>query len=175
VASPISALVFAAAAATEAHRGHVDAAKRDLRHAADLLAALGDFIPWYGAETRIMLARAAVGLADTVRARTLLAEASRLARRTTGAVIFQHCFEQAWAQIDTLAEASLAGPSSLTIAELRILRFLPSHRSFREIAERLDVSVNTVKTQAHAIYRKLDAASRSEAVARASRAGLLGD
>ncbi|HEX4672232.1 MAG TPA: LuxR C-terminal-related transcriptional regulator, partial [Solirubrobacteraceae bacterium] len=82
---------------------------------------------------------------------------------------------QAWAQIDTLAETTLAGPSSLTIAELRILRFLPSHRSFREIAERLDVSVNTVKTQAHAIYRKLDAASRSEAVARASRAGLLGD
>ncbi|MGZ4252904.1 MAG: LuxR C-terminal-related transcriptional regulator [Solirubrobacteraceae bacterium] len=175
VASPISALVFAAAAATEAHRGHVDAAKRDLRHGTELLAALGDFIPWYGAETRIMLARAAVGLADTVWARTLLAEASRLARRTCGAVIFQHCFEQAWAQIDTLAEATLAGPSSLTIAELRILRFLPSHRSFREIAERLDVSVNTVKTQAHAIYRKLDAASRSEAVARASRAGLLGD
>ena len=175
VASPISALVFAAAAATEAHRGHVDAAKRDLRHGTELLAALGDFIPWYGAETRILLARAAVGLADTVRARTLLAEASRLARRTGGAVIFQHCFEQAWAQIDTLAEATLAGPSSLTIAELRILRFLPSHRSFREIAERLDVSVNTVKTQAHAIYRKLDAASRSEAIARASRAGLLGD
>jgi len=175
VASPISALVFAAAAATEAQRGHVDAAKRDLRHGTELLAALGDFIPWYGAETRIMLARAAVGLADTVRARTLLAEASRLARRTCGAVIFQHCFEQAWSQIDTLAEATLAGPSSLTIAELRILRFLPSHRSFREIAERLDVSVNTVKTQAHAIYRKLDAASRSEAVARASRAGLLGD
>jgi LuxR family maltose regulon positive regulatory protein len=175
VASPISALVFAAAAATEAHRGHVDAAKRDLRHGTELLVALGDFIPWYGAETRIMLARAAVGLADTVRARTLLAEASRLARRTCGAVIFQHCFEQAWAQIDSLAEATLAGPSSLTIAELRILRFLPSHRSFREIAERLDVSVNTVKTQAHAIYRKLDAASRSEAVARASRAGLLGD
>jgi LuxR family transcriptional regulator, maltose regulon positive regulatory protein len=171
---PISALVFAASAATCAREGRVDEAKRDLRHATDLLAALGDFISWYGAETRIMLARAAIGLADTVRARTLLAEASRLGRRIAGAVIFQGCFEQAWAQIDTLAESALSGPSSLTIAELRILRFLPSHRSFREIAERLDVSVNTVKTQAHAIYRKLDAASRSEAVAQASRAGLLG-
>ncbi len=171
---PISALVFAGSAATRAHEGRVDEAKRDLKHATDLLAALGDFIPWYGAEARVMLARAAIGLADTVRARTLLAEASRLGRRTSGAVIFQHCFEQAWAQIDTLAEATLSGPSSLTIAELRILRFLPSHRSFREIAERLDVSVNTVKTQAHAIYRKLDAASRSEAVSQASRAGLLG-
>jgi LuxR family maltose regulon positive regulatory protein len=173
-ASPLCALVFAAAAATRAHEGRADEAKRDLRHASDLLTELGDFVPWYGAETRILLARAALGLADTVRARTLLAEASRLARRTADAVIFQRCFEQAWAQIDTLAETALAGPSSLTIAELRILRFLPSHRSFREIAERLDVSVNTVKTQAHAIYRKLDAANRSEAVACASRAGLLG-
>jgi LuxR family maltose regulon positive regulatory protein len=173
-AYPIAALVFAASAATAAHQGRNDEAKRDLRHGIDLLAALGDFVTWYGAQTRILLARAAIGLADTVRARTLLAEASRLARRTPDAVIFEHCFDQAWAQIDTLAETALSGPSSLTIAELRILRFLPSHRSFREIAERLDVSVNTVKTQAHAIYRKLDAASRSEAVARASSAGLLG-
>ncbi len=171
---PLSALVFAVSAATRAHQGRADEAKRDLRHAADLLAVLGDFLPWYGAEARIMLARAALGLADTVRARTLLAEASRLARATAGVVIFQRYFDQAWGQIDTLAETALLGPSSLTIAELRILRFLPSHRSFREIAERLDVSVNTVKTQAHAIYRKLDAASRSEAVAHASRAGLLG-
>ncbi len=171
---PISALVFAASAATRAHQGRVDEAKRDLRRGADLLATLGDFIPWYGAEARILLARAALGVADTVRARTLLAEASRLARRVSGAVIFQRSFDSAWAQIDTLAETALSGPSSLTIAELRILRFLPSHRSFREIAERLGVSVNTVKTQAHAIYRKLDAASRSEAVARASSAGLLG-
>ncbi len=171
---PICALAFAARAATRAHEGRADEAKHDHRRATDLLAALGDFIPWYGAEARIMLARAALGLADTVNARTLLAEASRLARRTSGAVIFQGCFEQAWAHIDTLAESALSGPSSLTIAELRILRFLPSHQSFREIAERLDVSVNTVKTQAHAIYRKLDAASRSEAVAQATRAGLLG-
>jgi LuxR family transcriptional regulator, maltose regulon positive regulatory protein len=171
---PICALGFAARAAARAHDGRADEAKHDHRRATELLAALGDFIPWYGAEARILLARAALGLADSVRARTLLAEASRLARRTTGAVIFEGCFEQAWAHIDTLAESALSGPSSLTIAELRILRFLPSHQSFREIAERLDVSVNTVKTQAHAIYRKLDAASRSEAVAQAERAGLLG-
>src|SRR5258708_37936885 len=69
------------------------------------------------------------------------------------------------------AESSLSGPSSLTIAELRILRFLPSHRSFREIASQLGVSANTVKTQAHAVYRKLGAASRSEAVSRALEAG----
>ena len=83
-------------------------------------------------------------------------------------------FDEAWEHLDTLAENSMAGPSSLTIAELRILRFLPSHRSFREIAAQLGVSANTVETQAHAVYRKLGAASRSEAVARATEAGLLG-
>ena len=76
--------------------------------------------------------------------------------------------------MDTLTEITLAGPSALTIAELRILRFLPSHRSFREIAAQLGVSANTVKTQAHAVYRKLGVASRSEAVAQAIEAGLLG-
>jgi LuxR family maltose regulon positive regulatory protein len=172
--SPLAALVFAAAAATRAHQGRVDEGKRDLRAGLDLLGELGDFIPWYGAQARVLLAYASLRLADIVGARTLLAEASRLARRSHQAPIFEHWFDQAWAYMDSLAEASLAGPSSLTIAELRILRFLPSHRSFREIAAQLGVSANTVKTQAHAAYRKLGAASRSEAVARASEAGLLG-
>jgi LuxR family transcriptional regulator, maltose regulon positive regulatory protein len=172
---PVSALAFAASAAVRAHEGRADQAKQDLRRGTDLLAALGDFIPWYGAEARILLAHASLRLADITGARTLLAEASRLARRTQGAVVFQQWFDDAWSYMDAMAESSLAGPSSLTIAELRILRFLPSHRSFREIAAQLGVSANTVKTQAHAVYRKLGAASRSEAVARALDAGLLGE
>ena len=59
------------------------------------------------------------------------------------------------------------------MAELRILRFLPTHLSFREIGGRLHVSTNTVKSQAHAVYRKLDAASRSEAVEHAAALGLI--
>jgi LuxR family maltose regulon positive regulatory protein len=171
---PLSALTFAAAAATRAHAGRIDEAKHDLRRGVDLLAAMGEGVPWYGAEARILLAHASLWLADVVGARTLLAEASRAARKTPDATIFAEWFERAWAKMDTLAETSMSGPSSLTIAELRILRFLPSHRSFREIAEQLGVSANTVKTQAHAIYRKLGAASRSEAVTQALQAGLLG-
>jgi LuxR family maltose regulon positive regulatory protein len=170
---PLSALVFAAGAAVRAHQGRVDEAKRDLRRGVELLGALGEHLPWYGAEARILLAHAALRLADLVRARSLLAEASRLARKTPDAVIFGRWFDEAWAYMDSVAESSLSGPSSLTIAELRILRFLPSHRSFREIAMQLGVSANTVKTQAHSVYRKLGAASRSEAVSRASEAGLL--
>jgi len=50
---------------------------------------------------------------------------------------------------------------------------MPTHLSFREIAEQLVVSANTVKTQAQAIYRKLGVSSRAEAVACAEAAGLI--
>ena len=61
----------------------------------------------------------------------------------------------------------------LTTAELRILQFLPTYLSLREIAERLYVSANTVKTHARSVYRKLGASSRGDAVVRAREAGLL--
>ena len=171
---PLMALVFAAAAACRAHEGRSDEAKHDLRAGIGLLASFGDSIAWYAAEARVLLAHASLWLADVVGARTLLAQASRLARRMADARSFERWFDEAWAYMDTLAETSLVGPSALTIAELRILRFLPTHRSFREIGTQLGVSPNTVKTQAHAIYRKLGVASRSEAVESAVATGLLG-
>ena len=170
---PITALSFAVSAASSAHQGQIDDAKRHLRRGLELRAFLGDYLAWYGAQTSILLAHAELWLADISGARSLLAHASRFARRIPDAVIFERWFTDAWAYMDTLAEANLAGSSSLTIAELRVLRFLPSHRSFREIAMQLGVSSNTVKSQAHAVYRKLGASSRSEAVARASEAGLI--
>ena len=54
-----------------------------------------------------------------------------------------------------------------------MLPLLSTHLTFREIADRLVVSQNTVKTQALSIYRKLEATSRSAAVARAVGVGLL--
>jgi LuxR family maltose regulon positive regulatory protein len=66
-----------------------------------------------------------------------------------------------------------SGRWGLTPAELQVLQFLPTYLSFREIAERLCVSTNTVKTHARAVYRKLDVSSRAEAVERARQAGLL--
>jgi LuxR family maltose regulon positive regulatory protein len=57
---------------------------------------------------------------------------------------------------------TLAGASSLTAAELRLLPLLSTHLSFREISERLFVSSHTVRTQAYSAYRKLGVSSRSE-------------
>ena len=79
--------------------------------------------------------------------------------------------ERAWAEIDTAR--SVVGRWPLSPAELRLLHFLPTHLTFREIADDLFVSANTVKTQARSIYRKLGVSSRAEAVACARGAGLL--
>jgi LuxR family maltose regulon positive regulatory protein len=61
----------------------------------------------------------------------------------------------------------------LTERERDILALLPGPLSQRELADSLFVSPNTMKTHLRAIYRKLGAASRSEAVLRARSLGLL--
>ena len=67
-----------------------------------------------------------------------------------------------------------SGASSLTAAELRLLPFLSTHLTYKEIGERLFISRNTVKTEATSLFRKLGASSRSEAVQTAEQIGLLG-
>jgi LuxR family maltose regulon positive regulatory protein len=171
---PVAALAYAASAAACVGEGRIDEAKAAAADCLGLVGIVDELVPWCGAETRILLARGSLALGDVVAAREQLADASRLARRTPDVVVFQRWFEDAWDQFDKRAEAALIGVASLTTAELRVLRFLPTHYAFHEIAERLHVSSNTVKTHVHAVYRKLDASSRSEAVMNATSAGLLG-
>jgi len=64
-------------------------------------------------------------------------------------------------------------PYPLTQRELTILRFLATSMSTSEIADELCLSVNTVKTHVAAIYRKLPAARRREAVLRARQLELI--
>jgi LuxR family transcriptional regulator, maltose regulon positive regulatory protein len=165
---PTVALVFAVLALCRAREGKVEGAHEDAATATRLLARLRDFIPWYEAETRIVLAWALMRLDDRTRARDLLAEASTYLERTPDAVVLRRWREQASAALD---ESST--DAALTRAELRVMQFLPTHFSFREIAERLYVSPNTIKTQAQSIYRKLDVSTRGEAVDRARSAGLV--
>jgi LuxR family maltose regulon positive regulatory protein len=62
---------------------------------------------------------------------------------------------------------------ALTDRERSVLNLLPSQRSFDEIASDLMVSHSTVKTHVRAIYTKLEAGSRREAVDIARRHSLL--
>jgi LuxR family maltose regulon positive regulatory protein len=63
--------------------------------------------------------------------------------------------------------------NELSEAEMRVVRYLPSNLKASEIAAELYVSANTVRTHLRHIYAKLDAHSRSEAVARARELRLL--
>jgi LuxR family maltose regulon positive regulatory protein len=67
---------------------------------------------------------------------------------------------------------ALAG-DELSDRELEVLRLFATPMTQREIGDRLYVSLNTVKSHAKSIFRKLDVSDRSEAVARARELGLL--
>ena len=61
----------------------------------------------------------------------------------------------------------------LTDREHAVLALLPTRLSNTEVAERLGVSLNTVKTHVKHIYRKLGVTRRSDAVAEAERLRLV--
>jgi len=82
----------------------------------------------------------------------------------------EHVLELLGAPIDAV-EAS--GGEALSGRELEVLRILAEGLGNREIAERIFVSEATVKTHVQRILRKLDASSRTQAVARARELMLL--
>ena len=171
---PTLALVFAVSGLVRSNRAITEEARADLLLARRLMSRLVNFMPWYEAETRIVLARAALHLRDVASARALLTEADDRLRDAPDAMTLRVWFEETRTRLE--AAALSAGENcALTNAELRVLELLPTHLSVPAIAARLYVSPNTVKTHVRAVYRKLHASSRAEAVACASAAGLLDD
>ena len=164
--------VFAVSALVSAERGDAASAHADALIAARLMAIQQAFIPWFGAQARWALAQAQLRLGDLDAARTYAAEALREVQKDPGSTILREQIERGRLEIEE-AGGGAHGTHALTTAELRTLQYLPTHMSLREIGERLYVSRNTVKTHTVAIYRKLEASSRSEAVGRARALGLL--
>jgi LuxR family maltose regulon positive regulatory protein len=75
--------------------------------------------------------------------------------------------------VDPTLSAANGFADPLTEREHAVLRFLATNLSAAEIATEMCVSVNTVKTHVAAIYRKLAASRRREAVLRARELELL--
>jgi LuxR family maltose regulon positive regulatory protein len=71
------------------------------------------------------------------------------------------------------SDGQLMQGEPLTDRELEVLRLLAAGLSNAEIADRLVVSLNTVKTHARSIFGKLHVESRTQAVARARELHLL--
>ncbi len=64
-------------------------------------------------------------------------------------------------------------PHELTPHEIRILKLLVEGHNYKTAAVELDVSVNTISFHVRHIYEKLQVHSKSEAVAKALRGGLI--
>ncbi len=169
--APARALEHAATAQTQLYRGRWNEARAGLTAAQELLPYLTGAIPWLAVQVRIELARGFVTLRDGPAVEELLNEIDDLLSRRPGLAMLAASAKGLQREADALhaREGSVAG---LTPAELRLLPLLATHFSFREIAEQLFVSRNTIKTQAISVYRKLGVSSRSDAIAEAHRLGL---
>jgi LuxR family transcriptional regulator, maltose regulon positive regulatory protein len=169
---PHTALVHAMAARTALQRGDGPGAREQLARVVRLRPLLTYGLSFFAVQTLLELGRAYLALHDIAGVRTALRQARDVLqqRPNLGNLPAQvQDLQQTAAQTGTVH----VGGSSLTTAELRLLPLLSTHLQFREIAERLYLSQNTVKTQAISVYRKLGVNSRSDAVERTRELGLL--
>jgi LuxR family transcriptional regulator, maltose regulon positive regulatory protein len=168
-----SALVYAWAARAAIHRGDVTAARDHVIRAARLRPLLTYALPVVSVQALLELARAYISLADPDGARTVLRQVSDILQQRPDLGVLPDEADELRAKVEIIGRRGVGG-SSLTTAELRILPLLATHLTFREIAERLYLSPYTVKTQALSVYRKFGVSSRSAAIERAHRVGVLG-
>ena len=61
----------------------------------------------------------------------------------------------------------------LSSREIEIIKYIASHLSNQEIADKLFISLNTVKTHLKNIFLKLEVDSRSNAVSKVKDLGLI--
>ena len=152
-------------------RDEVDAAEERFERATALARRGGDHVEQ--AHALVWLARARSRQRDAVGAREALDAARNELPELGGSLLAplvaalerELCVQQ--------RSRELQAGTPLTAAELRVLRLLPGDLSYREIAEHLYISVNTVRTHAQRARHKLGAPTRAEAVTRARERGLL--
>jgi LuxR family maltose regulon positive regulatory protein len=168
-----SAIALAASARALLRKGRWDEARADLEQVRAISPSfsLGPF-PWVAVQTRIEFARAYLALRETRTVHVLIGEIQELLREHPHVGVLVDEAKALEREAEAIPDCAGAG-AGLTAAELRLLPFLTTHLSFREIGERLYVSRNTIKTQAISVYRKLGVTSRSEAIACAARLGLV--
>ncbi len=167
----VNAIVQAAKARWLLHHNETERGRAALLEAMRLRTSITWVNPWAAVWVRAEMADAHLALADPEGARVLLHEIDEVLYRRPK---LGRLGGRAEKLRQTLANWPTDGRgTTLSTAELRLLPYLQTHLSLKEIGERLYVSRNTVSTQTNSIYRKLAVSGRSEAVARARELGLL--
>jgi LuxR family maltose regulon positive regulatory protein len=171
--APLNALGYAAAGAVYAAQGRLQEARSELEHALKPRRQWPGISPWPTVEILLKLVPVLLDLGDRPGAAAQLDEVRQLlASSPDGAEALRARLES----LDRLVAgrsqaASLADP--LTEREVAVLRLLRGSLSLREIGRELNLSQNTIKTHAQAIYRKLGVSTRPDAVEKGRVAGIL--
>jgi LuxR family maltose regulon positive regulatory protein len=168
-----SAIAHVATARVALHEGRRDDARVALARTHRLRPLLDHGVAWLTVEVGLELVRAHLALADAGAARTILTETERVLELRPNLGFLAEDARELHERVAATTGSGGAWAMSLTGAELRLLPYLATHLMFPEIATRLFVSRNTVKTEAVSIYRKLGVSSRSGAIERAVAIGLL--
>jgi DNA-binding CsgD family transcriptional regulator len=75
---------------------------------------------------------------------------------------------------DAVARAAAnVAAASITVAEARVLRYLPTRLTFALIADKLGISRSAAKQRAERAYQKLGVHNRADAIDRARALGLI--
>ena len=163
-ALPSVSLAFTALGQSLAASGQLVEAMAVLEQALTLRRKNPGFSPWPLIHHLLVMGRVAIMSGELPLARELLADVVPLMRQ------HQHGMAAMVARLEivqkSLREGHLEDPhtDALTAREIDVLRRLAGTLSLSEIASDLYLSPNTVKTHTTALYRKLGARSRSEAV-----------
>lgn len=157
--------------------GALDEAERIATGARRKMAVVGDGTMLERVTTLVEIAGLYVDLElPAAMVQALLDEATEILGRWPSTLRLDRQLAQVQERLEAVApdQAPTVGGSELiTTAELRVLRYLPSHLTIPRIADELHVAPSTVKSQCQAIYRKLDVGSRADAVLAATHLGLL--
>ena len=146
-------------------RDHVARAAR-LRH------LLTYALPVVSVQALLEMGQVYATLADAWGGRAVLRQVRDILQQRPDLGCLPRQVEELEVRLDSVRGGS-PGVSSLTTAELRLLPSPPTHLTYPEIGQRLDISRHTVKTQAVSVYRKLGVSTRSEAINSMCALGLL--
>ena len=168
-----SATTFVATARVAIHEARLEEAREALAHAHRLRPLLDHGMPWFSVQVGLELTRAHLLLGEPNAARTVLREAERILELRPDLGFLVADARELHERVAATSGPGGAWAMSLTGAELRLLPYLATHLTFPEMASRLYLSRNTVKTEAVSIYRKFGVSSRGQAIERAVEVGLL--
>jgi LuxR family maltose regulon positive regulatory protein len=168
---PLCGIVYLALGRALARQGELAEAEAQLGRALELFGI--DSMGVHRAFALLLLASVRHGRGELSGARVLVKRARELIEAFTDPGMLPTLLAQTEQTLASTPRRRAKVAAPLTERELAVLRLLATRLSNREIGRELYVSVNTIRSQVQAIYRKLEVTTRAEAVAHARELGLI--